>query len=90
MPTKAPSEPMIASQPCRTAASTPILTGASPITARRASSGCARNSSKHGTETTRAAMPFAASSFCASTAIATSEPVAKIVTWALPSAGEIS
>ena len=33
------------------------------------SSGAAKNSSKQGTETTRAAMPLAASSFCASTAI---------------------
>ena len=80
----------MASQPWRTAASTPILTGASPITARRAASGASSSSSKQGTDTTRAEMPRAASSFFASTAIATSEPVAKIETSALPSAAAIS
>ena len=39
---------MTASQPWRTPASTPILTGASPMIARRWSSFCSRNNSKHG------------------------------------------
>ena len=41
-------------------------------------------------DTTRAEMPRAASSFFASTAIETSEPLAKIDTAALPSAAAIS
>ena len=39
MPTKAPSEPMIASQPCRTAASTATLTWRVPMTLRRSAAG---------------------------------------------------
>src|SRR5256885_1312137 len=48
MPTNAPSVPMIASQPWRTAASIPTLTGALPITAPRAASGASDNSSQRG------------------------------------------
>ena len=80
----------MASQPWRMAASTPTFTGAEPITARRAASGASSSSSKQGTDTTRAEMPRAAISFFASTAIATSEPVAKTDTSALTSAAAIS
>ena len=85
MPTKAPSEPMMASQPCRTAASTPILTGASPITARRArpgAPGTVRSTAPRRRGLRRPARPAASAP---STAIETSEPVAKIETCALPS-----
>ena len=40
-----------------------------------------------GTETMRAGTPLAASATCASMAMETSEPVAKIVTLAVPGAG---
>src|SRR5262249_47173304 len=80
MPTKMPSEPMIASQPWRTAASTPTLTLASPMMERRYGSCCSSNSSNQGTDITRAAMPRSASNFAPSTAMGTSEPVAKIET----------
>ena len=58
MPTNSPSEPMMASQPCRIAASTPMRTGASPMTARRVASEALSNNSKQGTETTRAALIY--------------------------------
>ena len=54
MPTKAPFEPMMASQPWRMPASTATLTAALPMIAARSASGAASSSSKHGTETTRA------------------------------------
>ena len=58
------------------------------MTARRTASGAANSNSKHGTETTRAATPCAASSFCASTAIAPPSRWRRATPAASPSAGD--
>ena len=87
MPMKAPSEPTKRSQPRRTAASTATLTGAVPSTFSRYALSCSSNSSKQGTETTRVGVPFSCSMSRASSAISTSEPLAKIATFASPPVG---
>ena len=77
----------MASQPWRMAASTPILTGASPMTLAPASGCCCQEQfeARHRNDARRDALRCA-SSLRASTAIATSEPVAKIETSARSSA----
>ena len=54
---KTPSGPMISSQPCRTAASTPTRTLDEPRMLWRRAGGDSRNNSKQGIDTTRAETP---------------------------------
>jgi hypothetical protein len=88
---KIPSSPIRASQPIRTAASTATLTGASPITARRTSSGCAKEEIERRHRHNAHGDPLIIQKrLCASSAISTSDPEAKIVTSAAPGAGDNS
>jgi transketolase len=74
VPTRVVSVPMNSSQPSRIAASTATIAGALPSTCRRYASGWARNSSKLGTDTTRAGTPCFSSAAWAAMASETSEP----------------